>query len=66
MKRFNKEIIYVKTHYFAIPCLTKIKVVMGKSRYICEGCIYLQINTTCPISKYGNCCDDSQIFKLYE
>ena len=66
MKRFNEEIIYVKTHYFSIPYLTKVKIVMGKSRGICVGCVYLRINTNCPNSKYGNCCDDSQIFKLYE
>lgn len=65
MKRFNEEIIYVKTHYFAIPSLTKVKVVIGKKRGICYGCIYLRINTSCPIRKYGNCCDDNQIFKLY-
>ena len=58
MKRFNEEIIYVKTHY-----LTKVKVVMGS---ICNDCIYLKINTSCPNSKYGNCCFDNQIFKLYE
>ena len=56
MKRFNEEIIYVKTHYFAIPCLTKVKVVMGKRRYICEDCIYLRIYINCPNSKYGDCC----------
>ena len=66
MKRFNKEIIYVKTPYFAISHLTKVKVVMGKERGICDGCIYLQINTNCPNNKYGNCCWDNQIFKLYE
>lgn len=66
MKRFNEEIICVKTHYFAIPCLTKVKVVMDKKISICDNCIYLQINTNCPINKYGNCCDDNQIFKLYE
>lgn len=53
MKRFNEEIIYVKTHYFAIPYLTKVKVVMGKRQSICDNCIYLQINTSCPNSKYG-------------
>ena len=61
MKRFNDEIIYVETHY-----LTKVKVVMGKRRSICDGCIYLRINTNCPNNKYGNCCWDNQIFKLYE
>lgn len=61
MKRFNEEIIYVETHY-----LTKVKVVMGKRRNICDGCIYLRINTNCPNNKYGNCCWDNQIFKLYE
>ena len=66
MKRFNEEIIYVKTHYFAIPYLTKVKVVMGKSRYSCADCIYLQTNTNCPNSKYGDCCVGNQIFKLYE
>ena len=66
MKRFNEEIIYVKTRGVSTQYLTKVKVVMGKSRYICEDCIYLRISTRCPISKYGNCCDDSQIFKLYE
>lgn len=66
MKRFNEEIIYVKTNYFAIPYLTKVKVVMGKSRYSCEDCIYLQTNTSCPNSKYGDCCLGNQIFKLYE
>lgn len=66
MKRFNEEIIYVKTPYFAISCLTKVKVVMGKSRYICEDCIYLRIDTNCPNSKYGDCCVGNQIFKLYE
>lgn len=63
MKRFNEEIIYVKTPYFAISYLTKVKVVMGS---ICNDCIYLQINTSCPNNKYGNCCWDNQIFKLYE
>ena len=62
MKRFNEEIIYVKT----TQRLTKAKVVMGKRRGICDGCTYLRVNTSCPIRKYGNCCDDSQIFKLYE
>lgn len=66
MKRFNEEIIYVKTHYFAIPCLTKVKVVMGKGQSICNDCIYLQTSTSCPNSKYGDCCWDNQIFKLYE
>lgn len=66
MKRFNEEIIYVKTHWLSIQYLTKVKVVMGKKRGICDGCTYLRINTSCPISKYGNCCNDSQIFKLYE
>ena len=66
MKRFNEEIIYVKTNYFAIPYLTKVKVVMGKNRYSCEDCIYLRINTNCPNSKYGDCCVGNQIFKLYE
>lgn len=66
MKRFNKEIIYVKTHYFAIPRLTKVKVVMDKSRYSCADCIYLCIDTNCPNGKYGDCCFGNQIFKLYE
>lgn len=63
MKRFNEEIIYVKTGWVS-QHLTKVKVVMGKRRYICEDCIYLQINTSCPNSKYGDC--GNQIFKLYE
>lgn len=62
MKRFNEEIIYVKTHCLSIQYLTKVKVVMGS---ICDNCIYLQINTNCPNHKYGNCCWDNQIFKLY-
>lgn len=66
MKRFNEEIIYVKTPYFAISHLTKVKVVMGKKQGICDSCIYLQINTSCPNNKYRNCCWDNQIFKLYE
>lgn len=66
MKRFNEEIIYVKTSWVSIQHLTKVKVVMGKSRHICEDCIYLQINTSCPNSKYGDCCFGNQIFKLYE
>lgn len=66
MKRFNEEIIYVKTHWLSIQYLTKVKVVMGKRLGICDDCIYLQINTNCPDSKYGNCCWDNQIFKLYE
>lgn len=66
MKRFNEEIIYVKTHYFAISYLTKIKIVMGKKLSICDGCTYLQTNTSCPNSKYGDCCAGNQIFKLYE
>ena len=66
MKRFNEEIIYVKTHCLSIQYLTKVKVVMGKSRYICNDCIYLQTNTSCPNSKYGDCCFGNQIFKLYE
>ena len=66
MKRFNEEIIYVKTDWVSIQHLTKVKVVMGKSRYICEDCIYLQITTSCPNSKYGDCCFGNQIFKLYE
>lgn len=66
MKRFNEEIIYVKTRYISISCLTKVKVVMGKRIGICDNCIYLQINTSCPNSKYGDCCGDNQIFKLYE
>ena len=66
MKRFNEEIIYVKTYWVSIQHLTKVKVVMGKSRHICEDCIYLQINTSCPNSKYGDCCCGNQIFKLYE
>lgn len=66
MKRFNEEIIYVKTHYFAIPCLTKVKVVMSERIGICDNCIYLQTNTSCPNSKYGDCCFGNQIFKLYE
>lgn len=66
MKRFNEEIIYVRTHCLSIQYLTKVKVVMGKSRYICENCIYLRIDTHCPNSKYGDCCVGNQIFKLYE
>lgn len=66
MKRFNKEIIYVKTHCLSIQYLTKVKVVIGKRRSICNNCIYLQINTSCPNSKYGDCCAGNQIFKLYE
>lgn len=66
MKRFNEEIIYVKNDCLSIQYLTKVKVVMGKGRYICDNCIYLQINTSCPNSKYGVCCLDNQIFKLYE
>lgn len=66
MKRFNEEIIYVKTYWLSIPYLTKVKVVMGKRRSICDNCIYLQINTNCPNNKYGNCCWDNQIFKLYK
>lgn len=66
MKRFNEEIIYVKTYWLSIQYLTKVKVVMGKRRDICDNCIYLQINTNCPNNKYGNCCWDNQIFKLYE
>lgn len=66
MKRFNEEIIYVKTYWLSIQYLTKVKVVMGKRRSICDNCIYLQINTNCPNNKYGNCCWDNQIFKLYE
>lgn len=45
---------------------TKVKVVMGKEIDICNDCIYIQTNTSCPNSKYGNCCFDNQIFKLYE
>lgn len=66
MKRFNEEIIYVKTHYFAIPYLTKVKVVMSERIGICDNCIYLQTNTNCPNSKYGDCCFGNQIFKLYK
>ena len=66
MKRFNEEIIYVKICYRSIPRLTKVKVVMGKRRGICNDCIYLQIDTNCPNNKYGDCCRDNQIFKLYE
>ena len=66
MKRFNEEIIYVKTRYIFISCLTKVKVGMGKRIGICDNCIYLQINTSCPNSKYGDCCGGNQIFKLYE
>lgn len=66
MKRFNEEIIYVKTHCLSIQYLTKIKVVIGKCRGICDGCIYLRIDTNCPNSKYGDCCFGNQIFKLYE
>ena len=66
MKRFNEEIIYVRTHCLSIQYLTKVKVVMGKRLRICDGCIYLQINTSCPNSKYGDCCSGNQIFKLYE
>lgn len=66
MKRFNEEIIYVKTRYISISCLTKVKVDMGKRIGICDNCIYLQINTSCPNSKYGDCCGGNQIFKLYE
>ena len=39
---------------------------MGKYRGICNDCIYLQTNTSCPNSKYGDCCFGNQIFKLYE
>lgn len=39
---------------------------MGKKISICEDCIYLRINTSCPNSKYGDCCFGNQIFKLYE
>ena len=63
MKRFNEEIIYVKTYWASIQHLTKVKVVMGS---ICNDCIYLQTNTNCPNSKYGDCCFGNQIFKLYE
>ena len=66
MKRFNEEIIYVKAHCLSIQYLTKVKVVMGKYRGICEDCIYLRIDTNCPNSKYGDCCFGNQIFKLYE
>ena len=66
MKRFNEEIIYVKTDCLSIQYLTKVKVIMGKSRYICDGCIYLRIDANCPNSKYGDCCVGNQIFKLYE
>ena len=66
MKRFNEEIIYVKTHCLSIQYLTKVKVIMGKRLGICDNCIYLQINTSCPNSKYGDCCFGNQIFKLYE
>ena len=66
MKRFNEEIIYVKTHCLSIQYLTKVKVVMGKRLSICEDCIYLRIDTSCPNSKYGDCCVGNQIFKLYE
>lgn len=59
MKRFNEEIIYVKTYWLSIQYLTKVKVVMGKRRSICDNCIYLQINTNCPNNKYGNCCWDN-------
>lgn len=66
MKRFNEEIIYVKTSCVSIQHLTKVKVVMGKCRGICDDCIYLRIDTNCPNGKYGDCCLDNQIFKLYE
>ena len=66
MKRFNEDIIYVKTDWLSIQYLTKVKVVMGKRQSICDNCIYLQINTSCPNSKYGDCCFGNQIFKLYE
>lgn len=33
---------------------------------ICDNYIYLQTNTSCPNSKYGDCCFGNQIFKLYE
>lgn len=66
MKRFNEEIIYVNSHCLSIPCLTKVKVVMGKGRYNCDDCIYLRININCPNSEYGCCCIGNQIFKLYE
>ena len=66
MKRFNEEIIYVKTHWVSIQYLTKVKVVMDKRLGICDDCIYLQPNTNCPNSKYEDCCCDNQIFKLYE
>lgn len=66
MKRFNEEIIYVRTHCLSIQYLTKVKVVMGKKISICDNCIYLRINTSCPNSKYGDCCFGNQIFKLYE
>ena len=66
MKRFNEEIIYVKTDLVSIQHLTKVKVVMGKRLGICEDCIYLRIDTSCPNSKYGDCCLDNKIFKLYE
>ena len=52
MKRFNEEIIYVKTYWLSIQYLTKVKVVMGKRRDICDNCTYLRINTSCPIIKY--------------
>ena len=66
MKRFNEEIIYVRTHRLSIQYLTKVKVVIGKRLCICEDCIYLRIDTSCPNSKYGDCCFGNQIFKLYE
>lgn len=66
MKRFNEEIIYVKTDWVSIQHLTKVKVVMGERIGICDNCIYLQITTSCPNSKYGDCCFDNKIFKLYE
>lgn len=66
MKRFNEEIIYVKTYWLSIQYLTKVKVVMGKRRSICDNCIYIRINTNCPNSKYRDCCFGNQIFKLYE
>lgn len=66
MKRFNEEIIYVKSCYISISCLTKVKVVIGERQGICADCIYLQINTSCPNNKYGACCEDNQIFKLYK
>lgn len=66
MKRFNEEIIYVKTRCLYISCLTKIKVAINKRKGTCIGCIYLYGGTDCPDTKYGMCFRDNQIFKLYE